>query len=400
MTAPRGNDLDQIQPRLGFAWNVNGDGRTVVRGGFGLYSVRNRPWFNILGQSVTDQFTAEVTSPALLRNYPDRTAVLGGKSIQDYIKTAGGRALYLVGDNRELPRVMNLTFGLGKVLFKETSLEVDLIHSKQTDLQSGIDANLPAKGPLATNPRPFPQFSTVTLYGPVRTSWYDALQTSVKSRFRSATTTLSYTLAKAISDGTDDNASTSTDPWHTFGNNDRGVDENDRRHALTWSMIMQLPYEVQLSSILSLRTGNPWDITAGIDLDGDGNRQDRPAGLARNSGGTKSDGNLAIINAFRASRNLAPITMSQLTQGSGDSILDLRLTKQLRLGATRRLDFFFEGYNILNSVNYEIPSGVITSASFAIRTTARDARLEVEKEFTITPFIRVFLFRRYIRKLP
>src|SRR5439155_22377485 len=132
----------------------------------------------------------------------------------------------------------------------------------QSHLQTGHDANLPATGPLSRNLRPYPQFGTVTLIDGTTTSWYDALQTSFKSRYRSATFQVSYTLARSISDGTNDNANSSTDPWHTFGNDDRGFDENDRRHALSWTSTLQLPYGVQVSGIVSVRSGIPWDITA------------------------------------------------------------------------------------------------------------------------------------------
>jgi hypothetical protein len=385
--SPRGNDYSHVQPRLGFAWDTLGTGRFVVRGGWGVYAVRNRPWFNIRGQVVSSQFTAEVTNPALLGAYPDRTAVLGGKSVSDYIKTAGGRALYLPGDDLDLPTVQNVTLGFAKTLTANTTIEVDGIHQKQSHLQTGHDANLPARGPLATNPRPYPQFGTVTLIDGTTSSWYDALQTSFKSRYRSATFQVSYTLAKSISDGTNDNANTSTDPWHTFGNDDRGLDENDRRHALSWTSIVQLPYDIQVSAIVSLHTGNPWDITAGQDLNGDGINSDRPAGLVKDAGGWANDTNLAIINAYRASRGRAPIAMDLLTQGGGDQLVDVRLMKAIRLapqagssarqprwGAQAQLDLFFEGYNLFNHVNYENPSGNMSSASFAVRTVARDPR--------------------------
>ncbi len=374
VTADRGNDLNNIQPRFGFAWDSRGDGRTVLRGGLGLYSGRNRPWFNIRGDVVSNQFTAEITDPNLLQSYPNQTAALGGRTLEDYIRTAGGRALYLPGDNLNLPYVVSATLGIAKMLPGETSLEIDLIHQEQKDLQTGRDANLPAKGPLATNPRPYPQFSSVTVINSLTNSDYDALQAQLRKRFKGTTWQVSYTYAKAISDNTNDNASTNTDPWNTFGNDDRGLDENDRRQALSVSAIAPLPWGIQLSTIVSLRNGNPWDVTAGVDLDRDGNNQDRPAGLQKNSGGRASEANLAIINAFRQSRNLAPITMDQLSRTSADKVVDMRATKQFRVGARASFEMFLEAYNLLNAVNFENPSGAITSGSFTTYTTARDAR--------------------------
>jgi hypothetical protein len=373
--ADRGNDLDNIQPRFGFAWDMRGDAKTVLRGGYGLYSGRNRPWFNIRGDVVSNQFTAEVTDPNLLQFYPDQSAALGGRSLEDFIRTAGGRALYLPGDDLSLPYVHSATVGLAKMLPGETSLEIDLIHQEQKDLQTGRDANLPPTGPLtAANPRPYPQFSSVTLINSLTDSNYDALQTQLRRRFKGTTWQVSYTFAKSISYNTNDNASFATDPWNTFGNDDRGLDENDRRHALSVSVIAPLPWQIQVATIVSLRSGNPWDITAGQDLDRDGNTQDRPAGLVKNAGGTKSEGNLAIINAFRQTRNLAPISMEQLTRTSADRLVDLRATKQFTFAPRMRFDVFLEAYNLLNTVNYENPSGTITSGSFTVYTTARDAR--------------------------
>ena len=65
--------------------------------------------------------------------------------------------------------------------------------------------------------------------------------------------------------------------------------------------------------------------------------------------------------------------MDLLTQGSGDQLVDVRLMKAIRL-ASQQLDLFFEGYNLFNHVNYENPSGNMSSASFAVRTVARDPR--------------------------
>jgi len=113
ISADRGNDLNNLQPRLGATWDVRGDATLVMRGGYGVYVTRNRPWFqlfsmnSLLGNSVTIQ------DPQLLRFYPDINAVLGGKSLDDYIAAGGARSVFLIPDNSVLPYSLNATFGVG-----------------------------------------------------------------------------------------------------------------------------------------------------------------------------------------------------------------------------------------------------------------------------------------------
>ena len=66
--------------------------------------------------------------------------------------------------------------------------------------------------------------------------------------------------------------------------------------------------------------------------------------------------------------------MEQLTRTSADRVVDLRATKQFDLRARTRVEVFLEAYNLLNTLNLENPSGMITSGSFTTYTTARDAR--------------------------
>jgi hypothetical protein len=66
--------------------------------------------------------------------------------------------------------------------------------------------------------------------------------------------------------------------------------------------------------------------------------------------------------------------MEQLTRTSADRLVDVRATKQFTFAPRMRFDVFLEAYNLLNTVNYENPSGTITSGSFTVYTTARDAR--------------------------
>jgi hypothetical protein len=156
---------------------------------------------------------------------------------------------------------------------------------------------------------------------------------------------------------------------------ERGYSEQDTRHNLSVSAATRLPYGVVLSGILRALSGTPFGVSAGFDIDGDGQTQnDRPVGLPITVGREDVEESLRIINDLRASRNLAPIPASYLTLDPFIS-LDLRLTKEFGIGGGRTIEGFLEGYNVLNRVNFAGGgNGSIISPAFLIRNGARDAR--------------------------
>jgi len=394
----RGNYLDGIQPRLGLAYDLRGNGQTVIRAGFGGAAARNRPFFDTQMEAQEKSFDVTITNPALLANYPSQTAVLGGLTIQQYIQLDGGRAMYLVGNQLNIPYVYDFSLGVEKALFRNTVLTLDGIRQIQTYLQSGRDENLPVVGPLSTHPRPFPQYAAVTVFNGTTSAYYTALDAQLKSQFRKAFVLASYTWSKSISDGLDDNTSYTTDPFHEYGNNDRGFDEEDRRNGLSLSPLVELPYGFQFSGIVSLLTGPPWNITYGKDFDGDGITQDRPAGLSKDIGGRARASDLAIVNAARTSTVsttlpsglvipalsaancsstgscLGTVTLGQLNQSDGQEKIDLRLTKGFNFTEGYRLELFMEGYDILNTPSFLSPNGVISSPDFLERSAANNPR--------------------------
>lgn len=394
----RGNYLDGIQPRLGLAYDLLGNGRTVIRAGFGGATARNRPFFNTHMEAQDGSFDVTITNPALLASYPSQTAVLGGLTIQQYIKMNGGRAMYLVGNHLNIPYVYELSFGVEKALFRNSVLTVDGLRQKQTYLQSGRDENQPAVGPLSTHPRPLPQYAAVPVFNGTTSAYYTALDVQLRSQFRKASVWASYTWSRSISDGLDDNTDYTTDPYHEYGNNDRGIDEEDRRSDLSLASSVVLPRGFQLSSIVSLLTGPPWNITYGKDFDGDGITQDRPAGLSKDIGGRAHARDLAIINAARTSTTsttlpsglvipalnaancastsscLGAVTLGLLNQSDGQEKIDVRVTKGFDFKGGYRLEFFMEGYNILNTPSFLSPNAVISSPDFLERSAANNPR--------------------------
>ena len=115
-------------------------------------------------------------------------------------------------------------------------------------------------------------------------------------------------------------------------------------------------------------------MSAGIDLDGDGNTSgDRPAGLPPRLGRGDPDAELAIINDFRASLRLPPIDRSLLNLNM-TRLLDLRVTRSIALGGARRMELFLEMFNVPNFVDLTGGNTNMNVLAFLVRTGARDPR--------------------------
>lgn len=288
---------------------------------------------------------------------------------------AGGRSLFLFSDKYELPESFNTTFGFGWQLNPVTSLDIDYAHNYARKQLGSTDRNLPATGRIGpSNPRPVRNFTQVSVMENYTKSWYDALEVQLRTRVRGANSLqVSYTLSRNYRDG--------VFFYSTFRGtqrtpDERGYNENDQRHNLTLAGSTTLPWDLQLSGIAKFISGSPFPVQAGFDLDGDGSLTgDRPQGIPINVGRDKVEESLRLINELRASRGLPPISKDLLKLDLYVSV-DMRVTKAVRLGQNRRFDFFLEGFNLTNYVNYQpfTVNSNITRPDFLIRNTARDAR--------------------------
>jgi Carboxypeptidase regulatory-like domain/TonB dependent receptor len=377
----RGNDYNNLQPRLGFTWDQGGDGTLVIRGGYGLYITRNRPWFQLTSEDVSLGGAVQIEDPDLLRHYPDVNAVLGGQDIEDFLASGGARSLFLISDDYTLPVSHNFTLGTGWQLNSSTSIDVDFVHDVGLQALGATDRNLPPSGPITDdNPRPVSNFSLARVMENYTKSWYTALETQLRTRIRGADNLrVSYTLSRSYRDGVSFYGvmrGTQRTPQ------ERGYNDTDQRHNLTFAAAKTLGWGIQVSGIAKFISGGPLMVGAGfgrgagIDLDGDFSTDgDRPRGLHTALGREDVEESLQIINDFRAEHGLPPISRELLELDAFIS-LDARLTKSVDLGEGRRLDLLIEGFNLTNHVNYQpfTISGVMISPDFLIRNSARDAR--------------------------
>jgi hypothetical protein len=362
-----------LQPRLGVAYDLSGNGSLVARAGWGRYVTRNRPWFAARTMNQTTSASVFITDPTALRFFPDINAVLGGRSLSEFATTASQNIGTLIPDDFKLPSSYNTTVGFGWQLNAVTSLDVDYVNTLGRNQIGTIDLNLPPTGRVnATNPRPVPQFAQVLALQNYVTSRYNALQMQLRTRVRGGNSLqVSYTLSKQKINGVD------------FFNVLRGTQRTpqekgdhilDTPHNLSVSASTVLPFDIQFSGILKALSGTPFKVQAGPDLDGDNVAQgDRPSGLPPTIGRGDVDEQLSLVNTFRQSINLPPIDAARVDLFSYFT-LDLRATKAFQLRADRRIEVFLETFNLTNKVNYSGYNGNMNTNSFLIPTSARSAR--------------------------
>ncbi len=369
----RGRDLNNLQPRLGATWDVRGSGNLVLRGGWGLYTSRNRPWFQLRTMDQLLGSAVRIDDPAALGAFPDVQAVLGGRTLEEFIAAGGPRDVGLLADSIVLPYANTTSAGLGWQIGASTALEVDYIRSRGRHEYGATDYNLPPSGSIgATNPRPMSRFARILIQENYTQSQYDALQAQFRRSGSRLKVQASYTLARSLLDGVEVyffQRGTERTP------NERGTSPNEQRHNLTMAGTIELPWQVQFSGIVKLISGSAFRVQAGADLDGDRSLQnDRPAGLPITVGRGDVDTELQIINQFRATRFLPPVDRALLDLDVFRSV-DVRLSKRLPL-ADGHVELLIEGFNLTNHVNPEpftVNSNMVSPSVFS-RMSARDAR--------------------------
>src|SRR5262249_35587252 len=231
---------------------------------------RMRPWFAQQAEQQTSGAAVRITDPQQLRNYPSLSAVLGGKTLEDYVAAGAARFASILPDDFRLPYAVNFATGLGWQINSRSSLNVDYIHDHTYREVGAHDANLPASGALsASNPRPVPRFGQVEVTVNNGQAWYDALELQYASRLKGFDNlSVSYTYSKSILDA--------VTFYNQFSGTDRTPDNNghnptDTPQNLSVSFTTApLPGQFILSGVYRYLSTGPFGVSAGIDLDGDG----------------------------------------------------------------------------------------------------------------------------------
>ena len=384
-------DYNNIAPRVGFAWDVAGDGRTAVRGAAGVFygtiggnqwnaSADNQP-FAIRQDwrtgTLSDPYSGFDTVPFPYVYDPNNIRFILPASI-------GGIAL-----DYDLPYTYQFNLALQRQLTGDLSATVAYVGARGRNLPFNLNLNYPTSGTGSIeNRRPYlPRtLGNIQILDTFLTNQYDGMQLTVDKRFsHNFLANAAYTFGKSLEDANlqDDIGQ----PVQNFNDiaADRGRTSNDRRHQFKASLVWTTNYFSDrsrvaraildgwtVSGIIKLRSGQPLTITAGRDANADGTNNDR-ANLVPGADPTldpdrpRDEVILEWFNtaAFAEPPNLTDgNTPRNFIDGPGSKIIDLGIYRDFPLGGGRKLQIRMEATNAFNFVNLDNPTTNVRSGSF------------------------------------
>ncbi len=311
-------DNDNFAPRVGVHWDATGDGRTSVRGGYGVF------YSSVI--SIVDTLER-------LYGHSGVGVVARANGVQ------GTAPNFYAPEERRSPYAQQWSAGFEREWAPTLSVAVDLDYIRGSDLLLPLDSNAPSfydytaggsrSSAAADLTRPFGVSGSRDLYliGSLGSSRFWGVKIQATKRYQTSFTLQAvYQWSRTTNDGDDYRIEESLplDPGRP--DLEWGRSAYDIPHSFVASGVFDAPLGLRLSAIARARSGRPLDPRVEADLDGDLKLRER---------GVASGGILAR-NSFRA--------------GSVAS-LDVSVGKTWELGETRRLALALDAFNLTNRLN-------------------------------------------------
>ncbi len=369
----------QVAPRAGFAWDVLGNAKTVVRGGMG---VSKQAVF-----SSQDSMWIPTTSPPILESptifFSNLDTFLGAG--QTLFPAAEVRGFDIKYDN--VPTVYNWSLGVQRDIGFGTVMDVSYVGNTARHLRQRRQLNTLAPGarflpssldPTTNRPlpdtflRPYKGYQTIEYVEDSGYSNYHGLQIAVNRRYaRSVQYGVAYTWSKAMGLADQDNAFLPQfSNYRTYLYGKLGFDQT---HVLVANYLWSLPnaqalggnfltrglfHGWDMAGIATFASGFPQSInfsyTDGVDRHGGG---DAPR-VIMNGNPLLERGERSFSKWFNTAAFKAPGVGNfgnaprDVFRGPGSSNLDITLAKNFRVTEKSRIQFRWEVYNLFNHTQF------------------------------------------------
>jgi hypothetical protein len=387
------NSSDDFGPRLGFAWDVRGDGRTVVRGGAGKFFsyVPVVHDLTLQQQALVTLFpVVSVTDPnsAILR--PDMITDSNGNPGVATLSAAGAAELNTLrassynrnprfdSEDRQMPYQWSWSLGINHQLGANMAAGVDYVANASRDQLGVVDINEPVNGvrPGVNGFDPAGELIPPEARG---VSYQRVLVSETREDFDGNYQSVQFSFLRRMANRWSARAAYTIQESHFVGlgnpdarrvwlDNDIRADygrfTSDRRHVLAVSGSVNPWRTLTFAGVLSAISGAPINETVGSDVNRDNDNNDRPIrgvnDLTRPILSELDDQGRAVINGL---------------DGPESVLLDVSLRYQIPFGrGIQSVDLFYDVFNLFNRTNYVAPTGNRASPNFMIPTAAQFPR--------------------------
>jgi hypothetical protein len=381
---------NHFAPRVSFAYDLKGDGKTAIRGGFGIFYSRE-----ILGAFILMSGNPPYQQQALLYNTGLSNPGSG---------TAGADVPINLGSNdlnQHIPYTEQFNFNIQRTLSQNLILEVGYSHTHGLHMMRTQDLNQPlpnvgiANKTLNANQyRPYLGFGQIQNREQSYSSKYNGLQVELSRRFaRGMLFKVDYTWSKAL-----DTTDCCSGNIYNFYPNTRnaslewGRSSMDAEHNLISNFVYELPFlrnrrdlagQVlggwQLSGILTFQSGLPIDPTVGIDQAGVGSSARQRPQIVGNpflGFGDRTVGKWFDPTGFAVPAIGAFATTSRnFLSAPGTNNWDMSLYKTFKLHERVNLQLRVDAFNPWNHTEFStIGTNFSVPSQFGKVTAAKNAR--------------------------
>lgn len=398
--------LRNIGPRIGFAWDASGDGRSSVRGGAGLYFDTDGPFnSSLLGAAFSPPFATSVNianpafpHPAFEQAPPERAA----RGLDYHVRQ---------------PRMIAGNLNYQREALPGLVLSVGYAMSRGDQLVQSIEGNpalpqtLPGGGTFFPEvvTRRNPNWDSIDFRTTGGRSSYHALQLSATKRFnRGYRWQAAYTFGKAVDETQGqvpgDSTNSSVYPQEPLDpRSDRGPADFDVRQIFTMNFSWELPFTGpvaggwQFNGLGILRSGVPFSPSiqtqnnwsrSGNTAQGSEDRPNLRAGVDPDAIVLGGSTRYFDPNAFELQpRGLLGNVPRNMLTGPGFINAHVSVVKSVRwqaLGSGGAVELRLEAFNVFNRTNFGLPNRVVFAGAAEheaplptagqITTTASDAR--------------------------